>query len=301
LLEVDEALDDDFAAPKEAMEFAFRELTTLQTCQHEHIVKLIDFELNPRGTYISLYFERCNENLFAYLSHSTTMISYEKMKQMKKEILLAVSYLHSKTIIHRDIKPENILLKDDHIKLCDFGLAKFIRAVHPEFNSSGIGSSLYRAPEVDIVVKKVMGRDIANYSFPADYFSVGASFFEMLVYGGRDQSLIKQYEKTARRKDIKSSDLLHDCESNISPVYAKFIPMVKSLMKKNPDERIKIQNALDYLINDASEIPIDEENRISINEKMEAAIKKREQYLKNLEDVDEEIRQLRSQSKMEVD
>jgi serine/threonine protein kinase len=35
--------------------------------------------------------------------------------------------------VHRDLKPENILLdKDYHIKLCDFGEAKVIKALDTE-------------------------------------------------------------------------------------------------------------------------------------------------------------------------
>lgn len=44
-----------------------------------------------------------------------------------KNILIAVSYLHSNKIAHRDIKPENILISNKNdmntIIVADFGLA----------------------------------------------------------------------------------------------------------------------------------------------------------------------------------
>lgn len=42
------------------------------------------------------------------------------------EVSLALDYLHAQHIIYRDLKPENILLGiDGHIKLADFGFAKY--------------------------------------------------------------------------------------------------------------------------------------------------------------------------------
>lgn len=48
-----------------------------------------------------------------------------------KQILLAVTYCHSKGIVHRDLKPENILLEfigsdslNFSVKLIDFGTSK---------------------------------------------------------------------------------------------------------------------------------------------------------------------------------
>lgn len=39
--------------------------------------------------------------------------------------------MHKHGIFHRDIKPENILLKEDIVKLADFGSCRGIFSKHP--------------------------------------------------------------------------------------------------------------------------------------------------------------------------
>ena len=42
--------------------------------------------------------------------------------QIIKQVLDALSYMHSKGVVHRDLKPENILVNEaGTIKICDFG------------------------------------------------------------------------------------------------------------------------------------------------------------------------------------
>ena len=41
------------------------------------------------------------------------------------ELVLALDYLHSHSVVYRDLKPENILVDTEgHLKVTDFGLSK---------------------------------------------------------------------------------------------------------------------------------------------------------------------------------
>ena len=62
------------------------------------------------------------------------------------EILLSISYLHSKNIIYRDLKPENILIDaQGHVKLADFGFAKVMET---QRTKTLWGTPEYLAPEL---------------------------------------------------------------------------------------------------------------------------------------------------------
>ena len=101
-------------------------------------------------------------------------ISYEYIKVIMIQSLLALEYMHCNNIIHRDIKPHNLLWfrngQDRCVKFCDFGMSKVL--TNQELNSCHTFTALYRAPEV-----------IANYKqydFKADIWSLGCIFFEFI-------------------------------------------------------------------------------------------------------------------------
>ena len=93
--------------------------------------------------------------------------------EILRELAEGVKYLHSQTpkpIIHRDLKPANVLISDDGLKLCDFGLAK-IHEVSD--HTQGRGTRKYMAPET------IMGK---QYNDTGDVFSLSVIALELIGF-----------------------------------------------------------------------------------------------------------------------
>ncbi|KAG7189131.1 hypothetical protein KM043_008699 [Ampulex compressa] len=165
-----------------------REIATLKQLErfeHPHIVRLLDVcqgnylhlpsddgrsERLDRGLTLWLVFEHVERDLASYISSCPRPgIPSHLVKQMSKEILRGVEFLHSHRIIHRDLKPQNLLVsREGRIKIADFGLAKTY-----DFEmrlTSVVVTQWYRAPEV------LLG---CSYATPVDVWSVGCILAEL--------------------------------------------------------------------------------------------------------------------------
>ncbi|GFH33329.1 NimA-related protein kinase 8, partial [Haematococcus lacustris] len=58
------------------------------------------------------------------------------------QLLLALSYCHSKKVLHRDVKTQNVMLSKGKVLLGDFGLAKQLQRTL-EMARTPIGTPFY--------------------------------------------------------------------------------------------------------------------------------------------------------------
>ncbi|CAK9298311.1 unnamed protein product [Gordionus sp. m RMFG-2023] len=108
------------------------------------------------------------DNLIKYLGR----IPEESAKFYVAEMVLGVSFLHSKGIIHRDLKPENVMLdQDSHIRITDYGLCKRDFS-YGEKIKERVGTLDYVAPEI------WLGK---SYDFRVDIWALGVTMYKMLT------------------------------------------------------------------------------------------------------------------------
>lgn len=140
--------------------------------------------------HICMVFEKCGLSLFDFLrKNHYKPFSVHLVQNYGRQLLRAVAFLHSLSLVHTDLKPENILLlssayqrvpissgskftkrvpMDPTIRLIDFGSATF----ENQYHSTVVSTRHYRAPEV------ILGM---GWSYPCDVWSVGCILVELLT------------------------------------------------------------------------------------------------------------------------
>jgi eukaryotic-like serine/threonine-protein kinase len=151
-----------------------REIKTVASLQHPHILGLIDSgELDGTAYYVMPFVE--GESLRDRLTREKQLPIPDAVR-IATEVASALDYAHRHQVIHRDIKPENILLHDGQALVADFGIALAVStAGGTRMTETGmsLGTPHYMSPE------QAMGqREIGPQS---DVYALGAVTYEMLT------------------------------------------------------------------------------------------------------------------------
>uniref|UniRef100_A0A182W4C6 non-specific serine/threonine protein kinase n=1 Tax=Anopheles minimus TaxID=112268 RepID=A0A182W4C6_9DIPT len=125
------------------------EIAVLMLCaDSDYVVKL--HAVHETRSEIALILELATGGELQTLIDEQGQLTEQTTRVCMREILRALKHMHSKSIAHLDLKPQNILLAgktvDDGLKLCDFGIARYIAEKNKIYEI--VGTPDYVAPEV---------------------------------------------------------------------------------------------------------------------------------------------------------
>ncbi|CAF0742300.1 unnamed protein product [Adineta steineri] len=139
--------------------------------KHPNIVELLNRFCDDN--YVYLILEYCsNGDLERYLQEKKTL-SENETRNICKQVVEGLVYLHDHDILHRDIKLSNLLLTDTYdVKIADFGLAKQLPSKREQTNETMCGTPNYISPEI-------ASRN--PHSFATDVWSLGILIATLLT------------------------------------------------------------------------------------------------------------------------
>ncbi|KAH3757237.1 long flagella protein [Pelomyxa schiedti] len=235
---------------------SLREIQALRRLSpHPHIIKLHEVIFEKTTGTLSLVFELMEMNLYELIKGRKTYLPERKVKILMWQLLKALSHMHQKGIFHRDIKPENAVIKDERLKLIDFGSCRGINSKQPF--TEYISTRWYRAPECLLTD--------GFYNYKMDIWGVACVWFEVLslfpLFPGVDEldqiqkihSIIgtpsrEVLAKMRRLGTHMNFNFLHTEGTGIARLLPNATPECLDLLTKmliyNPEDRISAQNAL---------------------------------------------------------
>ena len=224
--------DFDEQQAKEVKERFFKEAELAGKLSHPSIISIHDVGEDYDLTYMAM--ELLEGEDLEHFCEKNSLLPLRKVLDIIAETADALDYAYTQGVIHRDIKPGNImLLKNGHIKVTDFGIAK---AVSSSQTRTGIilGTPNYMSPE------QINGMEIDGRS---DIFSLGIVFFQLLTgqlpFGGK--TLTELFYQITQAK--------HPSPRQINPkVIRPCEQLIDKALAKDPDQRFqRASNFANYL------------------------------------------------------
>lgn len=181
-----------------------QEIHSMAQLDHPNVIKV--YEYFNEVEYVSQIMEPCNggelqDRIDAVFRHRTQpRYSEAFIRDVMKQTMRALAFMHSKRFAHKDLKPQNIMMVDKQsssIKVIDFGLAELFNPKQDTASFIG-GTLLYMAPEVFH----------NQLTFKSDVWSAGVVLYNLISGGmpfcgqwpvppGRD---VRWWESETQRK-----------------------------------------------------------------------------------------------------
>ena len=218
-----------------------REIENLRKIDHPNVISFKgSFKSKEKENIYNIITEYAdNGDLYKLLQEKKKKKEYFEEKQLLNwliQMCLALYNLHEKEIIHRDIKPSNIfLMKDNTIKLGDFGISKDISGFHR--TKTNKGTPLYMAPEI---------LNSQKYDFKIDVWSLGVTFCHLMTleFPFYSEKLEENIKKGIKNKNILNEEGNYYNDIILKRYSKEFLDIIDEMMTIDPKERPEIEDIL---------------------------------------------------------
>jgi calcium/calmodulin-dependent protein kinase I len=224
---------------QEELKLLQREIDIMARVQHTNVLRL--FEIFDTDQKLSLVMELVNGGELFYKIVDKGSYSELEARDIVRQLVEGVDYLHNQGIAHRDLKPENLLCSEtEHgmvIKIADFGLSKAFSGESALETSCGTPD--YAAPEV-LRMDGAYDKSVDLWSigvityvllcgFPPFYGKSQAQLFEKILNADFDFPEPEWTQISAEAKDFINHLLVLDVKERYNTKQCLDHPWLKSL------------------------------------------------------------------------
>ena len=216
-----------------------REIEILKDINHEHIVKLRDFQWDNNNVFLVL--EYCSGGDLSMFLRKYVRLPERIARKFLRQLGLALQFIHSQNIAHMDLKPQNLLLyskNDPTLKVGDFGFAQ--QLLGKEGRDNLRGSPLYMAVEMFCS---------DSYDASVDLWSVGVILYETLF--GRAPFASRTFEEL-EMKILSKEPITIPSDPPISP---QCHDLLVGLLQRDPENRISFEKFFNHEFVDLAHAP----------------------------------------------
>ena len=123
-----------------------RKADILKQLKHPHIVRFLGIGSYKRTPFFIMEYVE-GDSLDRVLARRGAF-PWDEVVVLGRQLCKALQHAHEKGIIHRDLKPSNLMiLRDDTLKLTDFGIAKDADVTALTGPNCTVGTAAYMSPE----------------------------------------------------------------------------------------------------------------------------------------------------------
>lgn len=223
---------------------------------HSNVLELYEVIFDKKSGTLVLICELMDMNIYELIRGKRHYLPERKIKHYMYQLLKSIDHAHRNGIFHRDVKPENILIREDQLKLADFGSCRSVYSKQPY--TEYISTRWYRAPECLLTD--------GYYTYKMDIWSIGCVFFEIVslhplfpganevdqiakihdIMGTPEPSVLNKLKRSRGMNFNFPQRKGSGIERLLTHVSAEAIQLIYQMCTYDPDERITARQALKH-------------------------------------------------------